>query len=97
MVTKEPAGKFCKKEVADWAFSKMRQQKSMVYIFEVSPLQALPDIECEYIVCADDRIISPTWSRYAARKRLGVDAIELPGGHCPYLSRPAHLASVLCA
>jgi hypothetical protein len=64
MVTKEPAGKFCKKEVADWAFSKMRQQKSMVYIFEVSPLQALPDIECEYIVCADDRIISPTWSRW---------------------------------
>jgi hypothetical protein len=35
--------------------------------------------------------------QYAARKRLGVDAIELPGGHCPYLSRPIHLASVLCA
>ena len=86
----------CDPDVARWAISKIRQQKSMAYAFEVSPLQALPDVECAYIVCTDERIISPTWSRYAARKRLGVDAIELPGGHCPYLSRPVHLASVLC-
>ena len=31
----------------------------------------------------------------AARERLGVEAIELPGGHCPHVSRPAHLAEVL--
>jgi pimeloyl-ACP methyl ester carboxylesterase len=86
-----------KPEVARWAISKMRQQKSMAYAFEVTPLQALADVECAYIVCTDDRILSPTWSRYAARKRLGVNAIELPGGHCPYLSRPVHLASLLCA
>ncbi|NEU74913.1 alpha/beta hydrolase [Hassallia byssoidea VB512170] len=86
----------CQPEVARWAVSKMRQHKSMAHAFEVNPLQAFPDVECAYIVCTDDRTISPAWSRYAARKRLGVDAIELPGGHCPYLSRPVHLASVLC-
>jgi pimeloyl-ACP methyl ester carboxylesterase len=85
----------CEPDVARWAISKMRNQQSMAYIYEVNPLQALPDVECSYIVCADDRIISPTWSRYAARKRLGVDAIELPGGHCPHLSRAGHLANVL--
>lgn len=31
----------------------------------------------------------------AATELLGVEAIELPGGHCPYLSRPAHLAEIL--
>ncbi|MBE9052425.1 alpha/beta hydrolase [Nostocales cyanobacterium LEGE 11386] len=85
----------CQPDVMRWALSKGRLQQSMAYIFEVNPLNSLPNIECKYIVCTDDRIISPAWSRYAARKRLGVDAIEMPGGHCPHLSRPAHLASVL--
>ncbi|KAB8321176.1 alpha/beta hydrolase [Tolypothrix campylonemoides VB511288] len=87
----------CEPDVARWAISKQRNQQSMAHIFEVTPLQAFPDVQYTYIVCTDDRTISPVWSRYAARKRLGVDAIELPGGHCPYLSRPTHLASVLSA
>jgi pimeloyl-ACP methyl ester carboxylesterase len=85
----------CQPDVMRWALSKSRSQQSMAYIYETHPLKSLPKIECKYIVCTDDRIISPTWSRYAARKRLGIDAIELPGGHCPHLSRPDHLASVL--
>jgi pimeloyl-ACP methyl ester carboxylesterase len=85
----------CQLDVMRWALSKRRLQQSMAYIFEVNPLNALPNVEYKYIFCTDDLIISPTWSHYAARKRLGVDAIELPGGHCPHLSRPAHLASVL--
>ncbi|MBD2629768.1 alpha/beta fold hydrolase [Trichormus variabilis] len=85
----------CQPDVMEWALSKGRLQQSMAYIFEVNPLNSLANVECKYIVCTDDRIISPAWSRYAARKRLGTDAIELPGGHCPHLSRPAHLASIL--
>ncbi|WP_353239562.1 alpha/beta hydrolase [Limnohabitans sp.] len=85
----------CQPDVMRWALSKSRSQQSMAYIFETSPLNSFPKVDCKYIVCTDDRIISPAWSRYAARKRLGVDAIELPGGHCPHLSRPEHLASVL--
>jgi pimeloyl-ACP methyl ester carboxylesterase len=85
----------CQPDVMRWALSKGRLQQSLAYIYEVNPLKALPKVEYKYIFCTDDRIISPAWSRYAARKRLGVDAIELPGGHCPHLSCPAHLASVL--
>ncbi|MHC0064407.1 alpha/beta fold hydrolase [Nostoc sp. UIC 10890] len=85
----------CQPDVTQWAISKSRPQQSMAYIFETNPLKALPHVERKYIVCRNDRIISPTWSRYAARKRLGVDAIELPSGHCPHLSRPDLLASIL--
>jgi pimeloyl-ACP methyl ester carboxylesterase len=85
----------CQPDVTQWALSKSRSQQSMAYMFETNPLKALPSVERKYIACTDDRIISPTWSRYAARKRLGVDAIELASGHCPHLSRPDLLASVL--
>ena len=85
----------CQPDVTQWAISKSRSQQSMAYIFETNPLKALPSVERKYIVCTDDRIISPTWSRYAAHKRLGVDAIEVASGHCPHLSHPDLLASVL--
>ncbi|MBC7910936.1 MAG: alpha/beta hydrolase [Pyrinomonadaceae bacterium] len=64
-------------------------------ITEIFPLAALPVVPSSYIVCSGDRTISPDWSRRTARERLGVEAIELPGGHCPYLSRPLQLADVL--
>ncbi|WP_242051605.1 alpha/beta hydrolase [Nostoc sp. FACHB-280] len=85
----------CQPDVLDWAISKGRSQQSLAYIFETHPLKAFPAIERKYIVCTNDRIISPAWSRYAARQRLGVDAIELPSGHCPHLSCPEMLASAL--
>lgn len=62
---------------------------------EVFPLAALPEVPSSYVVCSEDRTISPDWSRRTARARLGAEAVELPGGHCPYLSRPAQLADVL--
>ncbi|HVF49576.1 MAG TPA: alpha/beta hydrolase [Pyrinomonadaceae bacterium] len=62
---------------------------------EIFPLEALPEVPSSYIVCSDDRTITPQWSRRTARERLGVEAVELPGGHCPYLSIPSHLADVL--
>lgn len=85
----------CQPDVMEWAISKRRIQQSLAYIFESNPLKSLPNVECKYILCNDDKIISPAWSRYAARKRLGVEAIELPGGHCPHLSRAAELAAIL--
>lgn len=85
----------CKPDVANWAFSKTRNQRSLAYVFESFSSKKLPDVEYVYITCSNDRIISPAWQRYAARKRLGVEAIEIPSGHYPHLSRPAHLAEVL--
>jgi hypothetical protein len=40
-------------------------------------------------------MLSNEWSRRVAHERLGADIVELPGGHCPMLSRPAALADVL--
>jgi pimeloyl-ACP methyl ester carboxylesterase len=62
---------------------------------EVFPLEVLPDVPATYIVCSEDRTIAPDWSRRIARERLGVEPIEIPGGHSPYLSRPGVLADVL--
>ncbi len=85
----------CEPDVAYWAISKLRDMRSLSHLTEVTPLQTLPDVEYAYIVCTDDRIVSPTWSKYAALKRLGVDTIELPGGHYPQISHPIQLAEVL--
>ncbi len=62
---------------------------------EVFPLDELPEVPSSYIVCTEDRTIDPGWARRTAREQLGVEAIEIPGGHCPYLSRPALLAETL--
>jgi hypothetical protein len=40
-------------------------------------------------------MISPEYARVAARMQLGIDPIELPGGHSPFLSRPRVLAQAL--
>jgi pimeloyl-ACP methyl ester carboxylesterase len=85
----------CQPDIARWATSKLRNHLSPAHLTEVYPLKTLPDVESAYIVCTEDQAIYPAWSKYAARKRLGIDAIELPGGHCPYLSRPVHLAELL--
>jgi pimeloyl-ACP methyl ester carboxylesterase len=60
-------------------------------------LDALPDVAWRSIVGAEDRVVAPGWSRRAARARLGVEAVELPGGHSPMLARPAALAAALLA
>ncbi|NJK48933.1 alpha/beta hydrolase [Candidatus Gracilibacteria bacterium] len=87
----------CKPDVANWAFSKTRYQRSLAYVFEKFPYKGIPDVKSNYIACSGDRIISPAWQRYAARKRLGVEAIEISSGHYPHLSHPIRLAEVLNA
>ena len=62
---------------------------------EPCPLAELPDVERVSIVCREDRAVSPSWSRSAARELLGVEPLELPGSHSPFLSRPAELAELL--
>jgi pimeloyl-ACP methyl ester carboxylesterase len=81
-------------ELAAWAHNLLRPQAYAVFE-EASPLRAWPEVASAYIVCAQDRALDPEWSRATARDRLGVTAIELSGGHSPFLGRPAELASAL--
>jgi pimeloyl-ACP methyl ester carboxylesterase len=62
---------------------------------ERCPLRAWPAIPSTYVVYSDDRTIMPVWQRKAARELLGVESVELPGGHCPHVSRPDALADLL--
>jgi len=80
--------------VARWATQRLRPQSYRV-LTEITPLAIWPDVECRSIVCRDDRTINPVWVRSSARQRLGVEAIEIGGGHSPFLTRPAELARLL--
>jgi pimeloyl-ACP methyl ester carboxylesterase len=83
-----------KPAVAAWAFPQLQAQYSLWT--ERCPVDAWPDVESAYILCTEDRLVSPEWPRRAAQAKLGVSALELPGGHSPFLSRPAELAEALC-
>lgn len=87
----------CSPELRRWALGSMSLMFARQAILELCPLKVWPDVPSSYIVCGEDRTIQPRWSRRAARERLGVAPIEFPGGHCPYISRPAELALVLAS
>lgn len=84
----------CTAEDAAWAFARFRPQ-SAAPRSESWPLGELPDIERTSIVCRDEQCISPEWSRRMSREQLGVEPVELDGGHSPFLSRPRELAEVI--
>jgi pimeloyl-ACP methyl ester carboxylesterase len=85
----------CTEADARWAFERLRPQSSAAYAVPC-PLEALP-APATSVVCAEDRIVDPARSRRVAAERLGVEPVELPGGHSPFLSRPGELAAVLDA
>ncbi|HXI46373.1 MAG TPA: alpha/beta hydrolase, partial [Candidatus Acidoferrales bacterium] len=79
---------------AAWAAARLRPQ-AYVFMNEVTPLAAWPDVPATYIACRDDRAVNPAWGREAAHERLGVTALEIEGGHSPFITRPAELATLL--
>jgi pimeloyl-ACP methyl ester carboxylesterase len=85
----------CPPDRLDWALSTRLVFYAKRAIEEPCPLRAWPPVPSTYIVCSDDRTITPGWQRQAAREFLGVEPVELPGGHCPHVSRPEALADVL--
>lgn len=79
---------------ARWAAQRLRPQAYRA-MSEVTPLVEWPDVPCSFILCREDRALNPDWARNAARDRLGVTALELPGGHSPFLTRARDLAGLL--
>jgi pimeloyl-ACP methyl ester carboxylesterase len=84
----------CADEAAQNAIARLRPQAQSPYSIPC-PLDSYPDIPTTYVVCRDDQLVNPDWSRDFARRGLDADLIELPGSHSPFTSRPADLASVL--
>ena len=80
-------------EDARWASERLRPQAQKS---QLEPSPAPPaGLRVASIIGANDRVVSPPWSRRVARERLGVEPIELPGGHFPMITHPELLADAL--
>jgi pimeloyl-ACP methyl ester carboxylesterase len=86
----------CDPETAREAAARLRPQV-WTTSKQITPLDRWPECELVSIVCADDEVLSPDWSRRIARDVLGIEPVELPGGHSPMLSHPIELADALKA
>ena len=78
---------------ARWAAGRLRRQAQRS---QTEPSPVPPEgLRVESIIGANDRVVSPSWSRRVARERLGVEPIELPTGHFPMITHPRQLADAL--
>jgi pimeloyl-ACP methyl ester carboxylesterase len=87
----------CDQATADWAIATQTPWYPEGLYSQRCPLAGFPPIPSTSIVCTADRVIQPAWSRRVAADRLHAQVIELPGGHCPHVSRPGLLAEALIA
>lgn len=85
----------CPPERLGWAMSTRIFFYAKEALREPGPLVRWPSVPSSYVVCSDDRTLTPEWQRGAARERLEVEPVEIPGGHCPHVSRPGELAGLL--
>lgn len=86
----------CDPATARWAAERLRTQV-WTTSREPCPLDKWPDCELVSIVCTDDELLTPAWSRRIARDVLDIEPVELAGGHFPMLSIPSQLAETLTA
>ena len=59
------------------------------------PIDGHPDLPTALIYATEDEFFEPGWERFMARELLGVEPIEIPGGHFPMLEDPEGLADLL--
>jgi pimeloyl-ACP methyl ester carboxylesterase len=61
------------------------------------PLDGHPDVPTVLIYAAEDEFFDPDWERFMAREVLGLEPIEIPGGHFPMAEDPAALGDLLAS
>jgi pimeloyl-ACP methyl ester carboxylesterase len=59
------------------------------------PLREHPKVPTELVYAAEDEFFEPAFERFMAREVLGVEPIELAGGHFPMAEDPDGLAELL--
>jgi pimeloyl-ACP methyl ester carboxylesterase len=84
----------CPPPLQEWALDRLRPQARRP-MTEVTPLTRWPNTPRTLIIASEDRCIPRESAISTARRLFGEAPIEVPGGHCPSLSRPALLASML--
>jgi pimeloyl-ACP methyl ester carboxylesterase len=84
----------CPETVVTWALERL-VPNSYGIVTETTPLTKWPSVPSSSIVCTEDRAVLPAQGLAIGREQLGITPIQFPGGHSPFLSRPAELAAVL--
>ena len=59
------------------------------------PLSEHPDVPSALIYAVNDEFFEPAFERFMAREVLGVEAIQIPGGHVAMAEDPENLADLL--
>ncbi|MUL42385.1 alpha/beta hydrolase [Streptomonospora sp. PA3] len=77
-----------------WGLETVRLfQPARVY---AEPPRPLPQgVTSTYLLPVRDRTLRPEWMRAAAEIRLHTKAIEVDAGHCPHVSAPEEVASII--
>ena len=65
-------------ELARDAAQHLRRQRGLPFR-EISPLQKWPDVPSSYILCTDDKVLNPEWSRRGCRTGSASAPIETAG------------------
>ncbi len=83
----------CPPDLANWAAGQLRPQ-GQGFLVDPPVISAFPAVKTHYVACADDRTSSASIAAIVPAV-LGVEPLQMPGGHSPFLSRPAALAELL--
>jgi len=84
----------CDEPTATWALTTLEVFDTRQLVVQPAPFSRWPSGPAASIVAGGDRTLTADWGRRAGR-RAGVETIEVPGGHCPHVSRPGEIADIL--
>lgn len=59
------------------------------------PLASWPEVPTRFILLRDDRFFPADFMRGLVASRLGIEPVEMDGGHMVMMSSPAELARLL--
>lgn len=85
----------CDAATLRWALPSLRLFQPRAVLS--GPPGLAPDAPSTFVLPADDRTLRPDWMRRAAAERLAARVVDVPGGHCPHVSRPGTVADLIVA
>ena len=85
----------CDQPTQQWALGTLRLFNPGPAVYQRPPSPLSPATTCSFILPTGDRTLRPDWMRQAARHRLGTEPVEVNAGHCPHVSQPEAVASIL--
>jgi pimeloyl-ACP methyl ester carboxylesterase len=84
----------CDLETLRWGLTTVRLFYPAA-VYTQAPPAGPPRAPSTFVLPTEDRTLRPDWMRKTARERLGIEPVEIPGGHSPHVSRPDLLAEIL--